>query len=142
MKFPVILRFHKKIPSDSKKFSGISWNVLDFSVNYFFSHNSQSLFCNLGIPRNSKFQFTMKNHTFHSQEFLRISQEFLGILKVISRGKLWNELPVQLRIATTIQAFKSGLKIMLFKMAYLQMDICFIIFFCFLFFLQCLRCNQ
>ena len=32
--------------------------------------------------------------------------------------KLWNELPFQLRMSTNIQAFKSGLKTMLFKMAY------------------------
>ena len=32
--------------------------------------------------------------------------------------KLWNELPFQLRMLTNIQAFKSGLKTMLFKMAY------------------------
>ena len=63
----------QKIPSDSKKFFGISWNVLDFSVWFSFNleflripGNSQSLFFNLGIPRNSKFQFTLKNHTFHS----------------------------------------------------------------------------
>ena len=33
--------------------------------------------------------------------------------------KLWNELPFQLRMSSNIQAFKSGLKTMLFKMAYL-----------------------
>ena len=32
--------------------------------------------------------------------------------------KLWNKLPFQLRMSTNIQAFKSGLKTMLFKMAY------------------------
>ena len=68
----------QKIPSDSKKFFGISWNgdfSAWFSLNLEFlriPENSLSLFFNLGIPRNSKFQFTEKNHTFHSQEFLRI----------------------------------------------------------------------
>ena len=33
--------------------------------------------------------------------------------------KLWNELPFQLRMSSNIQAFKSGLKTMLFKIAYL-----------------------
>ena len=33
--------------------------------------------------------------------------------------KLWNELPFQLRMSSNIQAFKSGLKTTLFKMAYL-----------------------
>ena len=33
--------------------------------------------------------------------------------------KLWNELPFQLRMSSNIQAFKSGLKKMLFRMAYL-----------------------
>ena len=32
--------------------------------------------------------------------------------------KIWNELPFQLCMSTNIQAFKSGLKTMLFKMAY------------------------
>ena len=41
--------------------------------------------------------------------------------------KLWNELPFQLRMSSNIQAFKSGLKAMLFKMAFLEMGICFII---------------
>ena len=33
--------------------------------------------------------------------------------------KLWNELPFQLRMSSNLQAFKSGLKTILFKMAYL-----------------------
>ena len=73
MKFPVILwnsqkfyeipsnsQISQKTPSDSKKLFGISWNVLDFSVWFSFNleflripGNSQSLFFNLGIPRNS-----------------------------------------------------------------------------------------
>jgi len=47
----------QKIPSDSKKFFGISWNVLGFSVWFFFDleflripGNSKSLPFNLGIP--------------------------------------------------------------------------------------------
>ena len=86
MKFPVILwnsqlfyeipsnsQISQKIPSDSKKLFGISWNVLDFSV--WFSFNLEFLRIHshyfltwefLGILRNSKFQFTVKNHTFHS----------------------------------------------------------------------------
>ena len=33
--------------------------------------------------------------------------------------KLWNELPFQLRMSSNLQALKSGLKTILFKMAYL-----------------------
>ena len=101
MTFPVILRFHKKFPvilRNSLEFLGtFQITQSDFTFNLEFLRipgNSQTLFFNLGISRNSKFQFTVKNHTFHSQdflrifsqEFLRISQEFLGILKVISQG--------------------------------------------------------
>ena len=40
----------QKIPSDSKKLFGISWNVLDF---FFFLGIHSHCFFSLGIPKNS-----------------------------------------------------------------------------------------
>ena len=64
-------------------------------------------------------------HNLRSQ-----SQYLLSVLKsrTVTYGdrafsvctpKLWNDLLFQLRISSNIQAFKSGQKTMLFKMAYL-----------------------
>ena len=66
----------------------------------------------------------------HSRNLRSQSQHLLSVSKsrTVTYGdrafsvwapKLWNELPFQVRILTNIQAFKSGLKTMLFKMAYL-----------------------
>ena len=66
----------------------------------------------------------------HSRNLRSQSQHLLSVSKFrtvtygdrafsVCAPKLWNELPFQVRILTNIQAFKSGLKTMLFKMAYL-----------------------
>ena len=50
--------------------------------------------------------------------YLRSQSQHLDRAFSVCAPKLWNELPFQLRMSTNIQAFKSGLKTMLFKMAY------------------------
>ena len=92
------------------------------------------------------------NNCQFSHDVTRIQTTKLSILlRFYFRGvleQLKNYFSNKFFASKGFQAFKSGLKTMLFKMAFLQMGICFIIlhtimyFLLFPIFLQCVRCNQ
>ena len=112
---PKVTYLHTKIEGGLKifisNFASLSWRIAlnDLSPEYISE-----------LLNNAKYTRNLRSQSQHLLSVPKSRTVTYGNRAfAVCAPKLWNELPFQLRMSSNIRAFKSGLKTMLFKMAYL-----------------------